>query len=216
MFPWFIQRKVKVQPQWLTDYLNLDFSGFRKYPIDEAIFIALDCETTGLSPTDDILTIGAVKCKQNEIMINDVLDQHYPQKKVGASSEIHGELSLRAGGEISTLLRELISYIGNHPIIGHNIAFDVGMINKALKKTYGTKLRNQVLDTARLAIRLDPVKYERSVGGKAQLHLDDLCKSFNIRIENRHTALGDAYLTAQLFQRLINLLRKRGVEFMAL
>ncbi len=135
MFPWFTQRKVKVQPQWLTDYLNLDFSGFRKYPIDEAIFIALDCETTGLYRTDDILTIGAVKCKQNEIMINDVLDQHYPKKKVGPSSEIHGILSLRTSDEVSVLLRELISYISNHPIIGHNIAFYVDMINRALKKT---------------------------------------------------------------------------------
>ncbi len=205
------QSKPKInQPAWLKDYLNLDFR--KKSLIDDTTFVVLDCETTGLQKNAHILTTGAVKCTTSEIFIQDPLDQFFPRPITGKSSEIHGQLGDMEECKTQTLLQELIKFVSNHMLVGHNISFDIGMINRLLKEAYLVKLKNKVIDTAHLAIRLDPTKYENSVGGKSNLHLDDLCKKHLIRIENRHTALGDAYLTAQLFQKLMTKLKARGVK----
>ncbi len=210
MISFFQSKKKVLLPDWLEEYLALDFRS--KSPIDSVTFVVLDCETTGLQKTDHILTIGAVKCTTSEIFIQDPLDQLYPRPVTGRSSEIHGQLGETEGYQTDILIKELIAFVSNSMIIGHNISFDIGMINKLLKENYNVKLKNRVIDTAQLAIRLDTSKYENSVGGKSNLHLDDLCNELQIKIENRHTALGDAYLTAQVFQKLIAKLKARGIK----
>ena len=210
MISFFQSKKKVLLPDWLEEYLALDFRS--KSPIDSVTFVVLDCETTGLQKTDHILTIGAVKCTTSEILIQDPLDQLYPRPVTGRSSEIHGQLGETKDCQTDVLTKELIGFVSNSMIIGHNISFDIGMINKLLKENYNVKLKNRVIDTAQLAIRLDTSKYENSVGGKSNLHLDDLCNELQIKIENRHTALGDAYLTAQVFQKLIAKLKARGIK----
>ena len=209
MLSFFTRREKKIIPSWLKDYQRLDFQ--KKNP-DAYGFAVLDCETTGLSRNDAIITIGAVLCSGSEIFTDKVLDQRYPLSASGKSSEIHGELANEDQIDLDSYLQELVEFLKNHIIVGHNISFDVGKINQLLQKKYGVKLKNHVLDTAQLAIRLDPVKYERTVGGQYNLSLDDLCKRYNIPVENRHTALGDAYLTAQLLQRLIYRLNQKGID----
>lgn len=211
MFGLFSHKKKTNHPDWIQDYLNLDFKTHSSRTLDEIEFIVLDCETTGLSKSDEIITIGAVKCTSRDIFLDQIFDQKYSEVISGKSSEIHGELSGNGEENRIELLKNLINYLQNRIIVGHNISFDIGMINNSLRQAFDFSLKNKVLDTAQLMMRLDPVKYERSVGGNSNLHLDDLCKKFNIPIENRHTALGDAYMTAQLFQRILPQLKKRGL-----
>ena len=212
MFGWFTSKKKTYDQTCINDYFNQTFKHPSKTVIRDVTFVVLDCETSGLQSTDEIITIGAIKCTPKELFINEVLDQKYPEIDVGKSAEIHGELSSKSEATISDLVQELIQYVNNHIIVGHNIAFDIHMINNLLQDTYQFKLKNRVLDTAQLMMRLDPVFFERSIGGKSMLHLDDLCDNFSIEIQNRHTAVGDAYLTGQLFQRLISRLRGRGID----
>jgi len=208
----FLFHKKKHYPKWLRKYLALNFKDPGGRILDEAQFVTLDCETTGMSSSDQIITIGAVKNTWKEIFLNKVLDQKYPVLQAGKSAEIHGELSEHINEDKSALLKSLVKYLGNHIIVGHNIAFDIRMINNELKKTFNVTLKNKVIDTAHLVMRIDPVKYERTVGGNTNLHLDDLCKEYSIPVENRHTALGDAYMTAQLLQRLLVKLKRRGIS----
>ena len=201
-------RNKKALPEWLVHYSQLNFDIEQH---TDLTFVVLDCETTGLSKSDSIITLGAVLCTANEIFMDSILDQKYPLSESGKSSEIHGELAHQSEVNVDGHLEELIEFVKNHVIVGHNISFDVGKINQLLQKKYGMKLKNKVLDTAQMAIRLDPIKFERAVGGQSNLGLDDLCKQYQIAIENRHTALGDAYLTAQLLQRLIYQLHQKGI-----
>lgn len=212
MFRWFTKKRLQDLPEWLEHYLQLDFNINKSFPIADQLFIGLDSETTGLDKSDKILTIGAIKCTSKEIYLDSILDQKFSGIKPGKSSEIHGELELQEGNDGINYLKELISFISNHIIIGHNISFDIMMINQLFQSRFNVQLKNKVIDTATLPIRLDPIKYERTIGGKSQLHLDDLCNEYDLKIENRHTALGDAYLTILLFQRLVSRLKKRGVN----
>jgi len=212
MFSFITKSSIKSNlPEWAEEYLSFDFKSEQKTVLDDVIFVALDCETTGLSKNDEIITIGAIKCSNKEIWIDLLLDQTYPKKIIGKSAEIHGELGRSEKCETKKLVEELVKFIGYHIIVGHNISFDIGMINRYLKKFYGFQLKNQVLDTFNLAKRIDPIRYDRNVGGKSMLQLDYLCEEHNIEIENRHTALGDAYMTAQLLQKLLAKLKKRGI-----
>lgn len=211
MLRWFSSKKKRTGLSWLNSYESLNFKASIKTPIDAVTFVVLDCETNGLKKTDQLITIGGIKCTSKEIYLNDSLDQKYPVVGVGKSAEIHGELMEETNSDKEILIRESLDFLSNHIIVGHNIGFDIQMINSVLNETFQLTLKNRVLDTAKLVMRLDPVYFERTVGGKSMLHLDDLCEQYDIPIENRHTALGDAYLTAQLFQRLLSKLKKRGI-----
>lgn len=211
MFSWFTRKSVKpAQLSWIEQYLSRSF----KIEVDESTeFVALDCETTGMKKKDSVLTIGAILFKKTDIYLHKILDQRYPGNTTGNSAEIHGELVTSTGDYKSKNdnLRELVHFLENRVVVGHNIGFDLQMINRLLKEEYGIKLGNRTLDTANMALRLDPVKYEREVGGVSNLGLDQLCNLYGIRIENRHTALGDAFLTAQLFQKLWHRLAEKGI-----
>lgn len=103
-----------------------------------------------------------------------------------------------------------MAYAQNHVLVGHHVIFDVNMINAALKRNGLPKLKNTTLDTESL--------YERSllvssvVQRKERHTLDDLAKKFSISRKDRHTALGDAYITAIAFIRIVEKLKPKKLK----
>lgn len=85
--------------------------------------------------------------------------------------------------------------------------FDVNMINKALHRQGLPSLKNKLLDTV--------VLYKKSllrsplIEKKDHYSLDELADKFNISKKDRHTALGDAYITALLFLKIIKKLKEK-------
>lgn len=164
--------------------------------------VVLDCETTGLdSQTDRILSIGAIALQNGIICIEDqfscFVQQNYqntntiPVHGITANSSLPKETEAQA-------IRDLLIYLGHAKIVGHHIAFDIKMLNTALKRMQLPGLKNTVEDT------FDLYKTYKGVDYLPPLSLDDLCKTFRLPLKDRHTALGDAFLTAQVYQRLIS------------
>jgi len=95
-------------------------------------------------------------------------------------------------------------------LVGHHLRFDISILNEALKKRHAGKLRNPLIDTRDLALRV-----EKGRGGHddqpGNYSLDALCQRYHIPGSDRHTAAGDAYITAILLLKLLGRLRKRGV-----
>ncbi len=203
-------------PEWITQYRGQDFKTDPKQSIWSADYVVLDCETTGISKKDQIITIGALLVRNKSISLNDVLDIKFPIAQNSAAATVHGELSDQSGEfDIHQVLPEILKFLSDHVIVGHHVSFDIGKLNQLFQSYYpGVKLKNQLLDTMTLMKRIDPVHYERNVAGKNSMQLDVLCEKFNILVENRHTALGDAFLTAQLFQKLLVKLEARGINTM--
>ena len=184
MFPWYKSKRAKpAVPNEVYDYSDHSFK-LQDVLIMDTTFVVLDCETTDLGKKAGLITLGALKCTSSEIKLSEILDQKYSFGKINKSAEIHGELHKKTGVTNEKLFLTFLDFLENHVIVGHNVAFDVQVINRKLKEAFGITLKNQVLDTARLSIRLNPEKYERQVGGQSNLHLDDLCKSYNIPIQN--------------------------------
>ena len=139
MLSLFNRKRKNALPDWLKHYLE---QNFNIEPSPDCRYVVLDCETTGLSKSDSIITLGALLCTENEIFLNRILDQKYPLSESSKSSEIHGELAHQSEANLDEHIEELIGFVLNHVIVGHNIAFDIGKINQLLQKKYGIKLKN--------------------------------------------------------------------------
>jgi DNA polymerase-3 subunit epsilon len=211
MWPFTKKRKEKFPPV-LEEYDALNFKVPSDLSIEDSAYVVLDCETTGITKNDEIITIGAVIYESQSIQLNHILDLTRTLDRSGEESTIHGELSNQLVQDEQLLIEETIRFLSNKVIVGHHISFDVQMVQLWIAHHYpGFRLKNQVIDTLQLIKRLDPQRIERRVAGHDVLQLDALCQEYGIEVENRHTALGDAYMTAQLFHRLIVQLEKRGI-----
>lgn len=178
--------------------------------IDTTRFVVLDTETTGFNyETDRILCIGALVLQNNTISIQESIEifivQEYYNK---ASAQIHGILKdfiLDRPNELEALQQFLV-FLGDSIIIAHHTKFDITMINKALERNGLPELKNKTLDTAVLYKKTLIKSYllER----KERYTLDDLADKFDISKKDRHTALGDAYITAIAFMKILKKLRE--------
>ncbi|MBP6759139.1 MAG: 3'-5' exonuclease [Flavobacterium sp.] len=178
--------------------------------IDTTRFVVLDTETTGFNYENDrILCIGALVLQNNAISIQESLEifiiQEYYNK---ASAQIHGILKdfiLDRPNELEAL-QQFLAFLGDSIIIAHHTKFDITMINNALERNGLPQLKNKTLDTAVLYKKTLIKSYllER----KEHYTLDDLADKFDISKKDRHTALGDAYITAIAFMKILKKLRE--------
>ena len=197
-------------------YLREASTGIdRNLPLALAEFVVLDLETTGLDTrTDKILSIGAVLVKCNQIDVSKRVELTIRQSGVGTTDAVQVHQMTRnmiqRGMEEQDAIGQLITFIGARPIVGHHIGFDFTMLSQAAKQHYGIKLSNKTIDTETLAKRV--YDFNVTYGNTAHYSLDDLLKKFNIPVADRHTAPGDAFMTALVFLKLLAKLEKRGVR----
>ena len=207
MFSWL---KHKNHPVFWKTYLKT-FKSKQPTSIETTRFVVFDTETTGLNMSSDkILSIGAVSIVNNTIEVADSIELYLKQDDYHAETiEIHGILkegNLMKFSE-DEAIEQFITFIGNAVLVAHHTAFDIEMINTALKRMKLSRLKNKSIDTGILYKKLE---------GKSDAHfnLDVLCTEFNIPKHDRHTASGDAFITALLFLKIISKLKnERTVHY---
>lgn len=182
-------------------------------PAAEVRFVVLDTETTGLDPRKDrLVTIGAVAVAGGDIVLEDSFEAMLKVAYNSSAVTVHGvtrEESLSGLDEPEALLR-FREYLGDGVIVGHHIGHDVETLNAGYERHFGLRLANASLDTMDLTLHLER---DGAFGGEeaiADFSLDGLCARFGIVPHDRHTAAGDALLTALIFQRLLRLAARHG------
>lgn len=199
---WF---KRKLYPEFWKAYLK-SFSKAQEQNLVKIRFVVFDTETTGLNTKNDrILSIGCIAIKALKIKVPDQLELYLRQDTFNADTvKIHG--LLKEGKlikiEESKAIKLFLDYIENAVLIAHHAAFDVAMINASLARLGLPKLKNRVLDTGSL---FQKTEIDTS---KTHFSLDELANRFKIPLHDRHTASGDAYITALLFLKLVAKLNK--------
>nr|WP_315251537.1 3'-5' exonuclease [uncultured Flavobacterium sp.] len=203
--------------EWKTDLL--DFLRISKKPIDGTLlhsiestrFVVLDTETTGFDYDNDrMLCIGAITLQNGVISISESFEMYIHQEHYDKNSvQIHGilrDLVMKKPSEIE-VLQEFLTFLGDSIIIAHHTIFDITMINRALERNGLPSISNKTLDTAFLykktLIRSNLLEY------KDHYALDDLADKFDISKKDRHTAMGDAYITAIAFLKIVKKLKER-------
>jgi DNA polymerase-3 subunit epsilon len=182
-------------------------------PLDGIRFVVLDCETTGLDPaTDRIITIGAVAVIDGEIRLDDTFERLVRIEENTPAVTVHGVTrdESRSGVEEPEALAAFLDYLRNGVIVGHHIGHDIGSLNAGYERHWGARLVNRDLDTMDLTLLLER---DGAFTGRPPIRhftLDALCEMFGVIPHDRHTASGDAFITAQIFLRLLRLATKHG------
>lgn len=157
------------------------------------IIVAVDLETTGLNPTTDrIIEIGAIKFEGDE-----VVDQWHSLVDPGCSiphyiTQLTGlrDSDLRGAPRLSEVLLPVKRFIGDAPLLGHNIGFDIAFLRGA-----GLRLGDVSVDTYAVASAMLP--------GAPRYSLYALASMFGIASDGApHRALNDVFMTFRLYREL--------------
>jgi DNA polymerase-3 subunit epsilon len=114
------------------------------------------------------------------------------------------------GVDEAVALERFLDYLEDGVIVGHHIGHDIATLDVALERHWGIRLSNRSLDTMDLTLHLER---DGAFAGRApirQFTLDGLCALFGVIPHDRHTAGGDAFITAQIFLRLERLAGRFG------
>ena len=187
-------------------------------PLDDVRFVVLDTETTGLDPRrDKLITIGAVAVRAGEILLEDSFEVMIQMAYNNSSVTVHGITrdEAAAGMEEREAIQQFLEYLGEGVIVGHHIGHDIEALNCAYERHFGFHLANRSLDTMDLTLHLND---DGGFAGRPMAEgfsLDGLCAMFGIEPHDRHTAGGDAFLTALVFQRLLRVAHRVGRNTLA-
>lgn len=176
-------------------------------------FVSVDLESTGLNPVrDSIVSMAGVGIANGTITIADQFTEVVPVQYNTASVTVHGITREESteGKEESVAVEALLQWIGDGVIVGHHIQHDLTLLNTALERHHGIQLRNVAVDTMEAFLAIREAGGFPSREDPRGFSLDALCEFFDITPHDRHTASGDAFLTALVFLRILKQAGKIG------
>lgn len=195
-----------------------DFDLFKQTPashelddclLSELTFTVFDTETTGLNPSegDEIIQIGATRIVNGKLRKSESFDQLVdPQRELPEeSTKIHGITPDMLVGQpaMGKVLPAFHAFAEDTVLVAHNAAFDMRFLQLKEAST-GVRFTQPVLDTLLLSAVLHPSQESH--------RLEAISERMGVSVMGRHTALGDAIVTGEVFLRMIPLLADMGVR----
>lgn len=177
-------------------------------PLREVTYTVFDTETTGLDPRggDEIISIGAVRIVNGRILHNETFDQLVdPGRDIPPeSTQVHGITNEMVAVQppLKQVLPQFFRFAEETVLVAHNAAFDMRMMQLKESLT-GVRFTNPVLDTLLLSAVVHP--------GHKNHDMEQIAARMGVSIVGRHTALGDAIATSEIFLKLLPLLEQQGV-----
>ena len=176
--------------------------------LSELSFTVFDTETTGLNPSegDEIIQIGAARIVNSKLLRQESFEQLVnPGRLIPAAGiPIHGITQDMVKGKppITEVLPAFYTFAQDTVLVAHNAAFDMKFLQLQERHT-GLVFNHPVLDTLLLSAVVHPAQESH--------RLEAIAERFNITVLGRHTALGDAMVTAEVWLRLLPLLQAMGI-----
>lgn len=171
-------------------------------------YTVFDTETTGLDPSagDEIVQIGATRIVAGKLRREEAFEQLVnPGRDLPeAAVAIHGirPEMVASAPPIGSVLPAFHAYAQDTVLVAHNAAFDMRFLELKQAAT-GCVFDQPVLDTLLLSAVVHPQQ--------ASHGLEAIAERLGVPVLGRHTALGDAMVTAEVFLKLIPLLAERGI-----
>jgi DNA polymerase-3 subunit epsilon len=206
----------KSRPQAVADdECRLDLTT----PVDEACYVVLDTELTGLDDRkDSIVSLGAIKMTGGRIELGKTLERVVsPETALTSESVlIHGITPSECEDKpsIGDVLEEFREFCSGCVVVGHFVSLDLAFLNREFKRLFQRTLDLPAIDTWRIHtwIQYHHDTAVRHFGENGDKDLFSLAKKYHIPVAKAHDALGDAFITAQLFQRFLRFLPALGVR----
>ncbi|MEW6688954.1 MAG: 3'-5' exonuclease, partial [Pseudomonadota bacterium] len=171
-------------------------------------YTVFDTETTGLEPSagDEIISIGAVRVVNGRLLRGEIFEQLVnPMRPLNPeSARVHGidAAALEGQPPIAEVLPAFHRFCADTVLVAHNAAFDMRFLDLKEAST-GVRFRQPVLDTLLLSAVAQPSLQDH--------RLEAIAERLGVSMVGRHTALGDALLTGEIFLKLLPLLAGRGI-----
>ncbi len=165
-------------------------------------YCVIDTETTGLSSYyDEIIEVGILKIRDGK-----VVDQY--SQLIKPNNAIDDFITYLTGitnkmlvnqPSIKDVEGEILDFLGDDIIVGHNTSFDIRFLNASFKET----LKNEYMDTMIFSRKIYPqLPHHR---------LSDLAKFLNLS-NSQHRALADCTTTYQLYETIKSTMDERGLK----
>lgn len=177
-------------------------------PLNELKVVVFDIETTGFYPDlgDQIISIGAVKMTGTKLH-----EDHTYYSLLKTDVPLSNEISLLTGIQQEELLNaqsardvllQFFKFVQSHFFVAHHSRHEQSFMQKMSWDLLRTKFEHRIIDTSFLIRLADP--YIKSPP------LEDICRDCGIEVKNRHHALGDAMMTAQVWAYYLLHAQKKG------
>lgn len=203
--------------EWLTS--RTKYAGAAKgTPLREARYVVFDTELTSLDQRSNrLLSVGAVVMKGASILVGEqfyrVVDPGVPVP--AQSVVVHGLRTedVKSGAAIHVALEDLQKFVEGAVLVGHFVEIDLKIMRKEMTAT-GLSLENPAVCTARMHDwLLRHGRYTEDLQARLeQLDLATVGKSYGVEIKDAHHALGDAFATARVWQKMLYAAEAHGLH----
>ena len=172
-------------------------------PVEQTRFVVVDTETTGFKVYggDEIVSIALLELHGLEPTGREFTTLVNPRRAIPpASTAIHNicDVDVAYAPAIEEVLHDVTQFIAESVLVGHHLPFDLRFLNKSLHRKFRCRLRNPWLDTMLMYVALS--------GRLGHYTLEEVAGSCGVEIRDRHTARGDALMTAAMFKTLASYL----------
>ena len=208
-------RSLTILPQSRPEFYDFDmFLQAGQHPelenrkLTKLSYTVFDLETTGLNPNagDEIISVGAIRVVNGRLLQNERFEQLVnPRRSVPWTSvQIHGihPEMLQGKPTIDAVLPMFHDFVKDTILVAHNAAFDMRFLQLKEGQT-GVRFVNPVLDTLLLSAVVHPSHEDHN--------LEAIAKRLGVRILARHTAMGDAVATGEMFLKFLPLLSQQQI-----
>ena len=187
---------------------NIVFKN-KEYNLFDQEYVVYDTETTGLnSGTDQMIEIGAVKVKNDEIIerFDELIACPTPLPKIITElTNITDEMLVGKDTE-ENVTKRFLEFIGDRPLVAHNAQFDISFITSAVKKYNLGEFNNTVIDTMGLARNMYPEWRNHK--------LSTLVKNLDVEWDEdkHHRADYDCEGTSKCFYKMLYELKRQNIK----
>lgn len=161
------------------------------------IEIVLDTETTGLDYTREKMVEFAALRLENGKIKDEFQTLINPEQHIRKSSiAIHGitEEMVKDAPTEAEIMPKILEFIGDYPIVGHNVIFDFSFINEASLRVFKRGITNEKIDSQQMFKEIAPDLESHG--------LSALTERFKVDLTNHHRAMADAMGLALAYPKL--------------
>lgn len=172
--------------------------------IDDATFVVVDVETTGMSAGEDRMTEIAMMKVRNGVLVDEYSTLINPLVSISHFiTDLTGidNVMVQDAPTAREIMPDVAEFLKDSVFVAHNAAFDWGFVSQAARRERGIELENPTLCTVKLSRRILPMLTSKSLGPVAQF--------LEVNIPQRHRASGDAYATALILIKFLSYLKKK-------
>lgn len=193
-------------PDWVKNYVEQTQNIDTKTPSREIDFVVIDLESTGLNiHKDRIISFASIPLFDFELLPGQSFHCYVNQSYFDTETvPIHGLLprDIKNGLSEKEFIETIIPLLSGKVLVGHHTGYDIAMINQALHRYYDIELINPFVDTGDLYKKTFPSKFTYNRYPHQIPSLDEIAQEFEIMTHNRHSAMGDATITAFIFMKM--------------